>query len=166
MWHSIFEALGDLPPPLVVALLSALPVSEVRGGIPAGLLMGMPLWQILPIAIVFNVLSVVPVILWFNPAADWLAERGHLTWLVKKLRARAMSKKGTVDKYGVYAVTLFVAIPLPMTGAWTGSLVAAVFKMEFWRALACMAVGVVIASTIVSILYSVGVWTAGAMNGG
>lgn len=150
--HALFEAIKELPPPLVVAIMSALPISEVRGGIPAGLLMGMSLWQILPIAIVCNVLSVVPIILWFNPVADWLSARGYLKWLVNKLLARARSKKPMVDKYGVYAVTLFVAIPLPMTGAWTGSLVAAVFKMDFWRALACMVVGVAIASAIVSAL--------------
>jgi len=112
--------------------------------------LGMSLWEILPIAIACNVLSVVPIILWFNPVADWLCRRGYCVWLVNKLLARARSKKPVVDKYGVYAVTLFVAIPLPMTGAWTGSLVAAVFKMDFWRALGCMVAGVAIASAIVS----------------
>ncbi len=150
--HALFEAIKELPPPLVVAIMSALPISEVRGGIPAGLLLGMPLWQILPIAVACNVLSVVPIILWFNPVADWLSQRGHLVWLVNKLLARARSKKPMVDRYGVYAITLFVAVPLPMTGAWTGSLVAAVFEMDFWRALACMVVGVLIAAAIVSLL--------------
>ena len=152
MWQHVFEALKGLPPPAVVAILSALPISEVRGGIPAGMAMGMSLAQILPIAVAANVVSVLPVILWFNPLADWLSERGHLVWLVDKLLARARSKKPMVDKYGVYAVALFVAIPLPMTGAWTGSLVAAVFEMDFWRALACMFAGVMIASAIVSAL--------------
>ena len=119
-----------------------------------------------PAAITANVLSVVPVILWFNPVADWLNERGYLKWLVNKLLARARSKKPWVDKYGVYAVTLFVAIPLPMTGAWTGSLVASVFKMDFWRALLCMLLGVLIASTIVTLISLGGFHAANSISGG
>ncbi|MEA3401243.1 MAG: small multi-drug export protein [Armatimonadota bacterium] len=159
MWRSLFEAVRDaIPPPAVVALLSAAPISEVRGGIPAGLLLDMPLAEILPIAIIANVVIVIPVLLWFNPLADWLIERGILTGIIRRLIARARSKKPMVDKYGVFAVTLFVAIPLPVTGAWTGALVASVFKMDFWRALACMLLGVIIASIIVTLLYLGGVW--------
>ena len=165
MLDAIREALAGLPPPVVVAILSALPISEVRGGIPTGMAMGMPLSQILPIAIISNVLSVVPVILWFNPVADWLSERGHLVWLVNKLLARARAKKPMVDKYGIYALTLFVAVPLPVTGAWTGSLVAAVFEMNFWRGLLCMLLGVLIASAIVTIISLGGFHAASSILG-
>ncbi|MGC9319965.1 MAG: COG2426 family protein [Armatimonadota bacterium] len=159
MWRSLFEAVKDaIPPRAVVALLSAAPISEVRGGIPAGLLLEMPLKEILPIAIIANVLIVIPVLLWFNPLADWLMERGVLTGIVRRLIARARSKKPMVDRYGVFAVTLFVAIPLPVTGAWTGALVASVFEMDFWRALACMFLGVIIASIIVTLLCLGGFW--------
>lgn len=163
---AIREAVAGLSPPVQVAILSALPISEVRGGIPWGMHLGMTLWQILPIAIVSNVLSVVPVILWFNPVADWLSERGYLVWLVNKLLARARAKKPMVDKYGIYALTFFVAVPLPMTGAWTGSLVAAVFKMDFWRALLCMLLGVVIASIIVTLISLGGFHAANSIAGG
>ena len=166
MLDAIREALVGLPPPVVVAILSALPISEVRGGIPTGMAMGMPLSQILPIAIVCNVLSVVPVVLWFNPVVDWLSERGYCRWLVDKLLARARSKKPMVDKYGIYALTFLVAVPLPVTGAWTGSLVAAVFKMDFWRALLCMLLGVLIASTIVTIVSLGGFHAANSISGG
>jgi uncharacterized membrane protein len=162
--EAIFEAIKGLPPPLVVAILSALPISEVRGGIPVGYFsLHMPLSHVIPIAAVANVVSVLPVILWFNPLADWLMERGWLTGLVERLIKRARSKKPMVDKYGVYAVALFVAIPLPVTGAWTGSLVAAVFEMEFWRALACLAVGVLIACAIVTALCLAGGYASSAL---
>ena len=161
MLHWIFEALKELPEPLVIAILSAAPVSELRGGIIVGYLVyGMPLFELLAIAIIANVLAVVPVLLWFNSLADWLIRRGWLTGLVERLIRRARSKKAMVDKHGVYALTLFVAIPLPVTGAWTGSLVAAVFKMDFWRALACVVMGVLIAAVIVTTLCAAGVYTA------
>ncbi len=160
MWHALFEAVRDaLPPPAVVALLSAAPISEVRGGIPGGLLLGMPLSQILPIAIVANVLIVIPVLLWFNPLADWLMQRGILTGIVKRLIARARSKKPMLDRYGIYGLTLLVAVPLPVTGAWTGALVASVFEMDFARAVICITLGVIIASAVVTALCFTGVWT-------
>ncbi len=159
MREAILEALGNLPDPVVVAIVSALPIFEVRGGIPVGMAKGMSLTEILPIAIAANVLIVVPILLWFNPVADWLMQRGILTGIIKRLIARARSKKPMVDKHGVWAVTLFVAIPLPVTGAWTGALVASVFEMDFWRAVACMVLGVMIASAIVTALSLAGFYT-------
>jgi len=165
MREAILCALSGLHPLVKVAIVSALPIFEVRGGIPLGMQQGLPLAQILPVAIAANVLIVVPVLLWFNPIADWLMRRGILTGIVRRLIARARSKKPMVDKYGVFAVTLFVAIPLPVTGAWTGALVASVFEMNFWRALACMFLGVVIASAIVTALSMAGFWGYEAVAG-
>ena len=71
-----------------------------------------------------------------------------------------------LEKYGIYALTLFVAVPLPVTGAWTGSLVAAVFKMNFWRGLLCMLLGVLIASTIVTLISLGGFHAANSISGG
>ena len=158
MREAIITALADLHPLVQVAILSAMPIFEVRGGIPLGIYRELPLIEMLPVAIAANVLIVIPVLLWFNPVADWLMERGIFTGIVRRLIARARSKKPMVDKYGVFAVTLFVAVPLPVTGAWTGALVASVFEMNVWRAVACMFFGVVIASTIVTALTLAGFW--------
>ena len=165
MREAILGALSGLHPLVKVAIVSALPIFEVRGGIPLGIHWGLSLVEILPIAIIANVLIVIPILLWFNPVADWLMKRGILTGLVRRLIARARSKKPMVDRYGVFAVTLFVAIPLPVTGAWTGALVASVFEMDFWRALACMFLGVLIASAIVTALSLAGFWGYEAMAG-
>ena len=166
MVHSLFEAVRDLPPHLVVAIFSALPISEVRGGIPIGYFAyNMPLAQLIPVAAAANVISVLPILLWFNPVADWLMKRGWLTGLLERLIKRARSKKPMVDKYGVYAITLFVAIPLPVTGAWTGSLVASVFEMDFWRAVACMIAGVLIACAIVTVLCAAGLYAGSLIAG-
>ena len=165
MKEAIVGALAGLHPLVRVAIVSALPVFEVRGGIPMGIYWEVPLVELLPVAIVANVLIVVPLLLWFNPAADWLIKRGILTGLLRRLIARARSKKPMVDKHGVWAVTLFVAIPLPVTGAWTGAMVASVFHMNFWRALMCMFLGVIIASAVVTALSLAGFYTYHAATG-
>ncbi len=157
MAQQIFEAIKGLPAEWVVVILSAAPFIEVRGGIPAGIIMGLPLAQILPLAIVSNVVSVLPVVLGFNWVAQRLADKPLLGRLITALIRRARSKEEMVNKHGVWAVTLFVAIPLPVTGAWTGSVVAAVFGMRFGRVLFCLTVGVMIASAIVTSLSLAGV---------
>ena len=153
----LFEAIRELPPAWVVIILSALPISEVRGGIPAGLILGMPLTAILPLAVITNIVSVLPVVLGFNWVADRLADKPLLGGLTSRLIRRARSKEAFVKKYGVWAITLFVAIPLPVTGAWTGSLVAAVFGMRFWQAVLCLTLGVLIATAIVTSLSVAGI---------
>ena len=154
MAQQVFEILGNLPPEWVVVILSALPFSEVRGGIPAGLVLlgSAALPRILLLGIVSNVVSVIPVVLCFNWVAERLADKPLLGGLITRLSRRARSKEAIVKKHGVWAVTLFVAIPLPVTGAWTGSLVAAVFGMRFAQVLFCLTVGVIIASAIVTSL--------------
>ncbi len=149
---------------LVVVILSAMPVSEVRGGIPYGLIKGLPLWQTLVLAIPANVIAVIPVILGFNWAAEHLADKPLLGGIIAHMLKKARSKEEMVNRYGVWAVTLFVAIPLPVTGAWTGSVVAAVFGMNFWRALACMLIGVMIAGTIVTLITLGGIGAANAIT--
>jgi uncharacterized membrane protein len=142
---------AGVPPLAIVALLSALPISEVRGGIPAGYVLGLGLWKTLLVAIPSNVVAVIPVIRWFNPVASYLGDKPVVGRFVQWLLRRARKREDMVRKYGVFAVTLFIAIPLPVTGAWTGSVVAAVFGLDFWRSLACAFLGVCIASAIVSL---------------
>jgi uncharacterized membrane protein len=165
MKEAILSALGGLHPLVKVAIVSALPIFEVRGGIPVGMAQGLTLIEILPIAIVCNVVIILPVLLWFNPVADWMMERGVLTGLVRRLLAKARSKKPMVDKHGIWALTLLVAVPLPVTGAWTGAMVASVFEMELKRAVLCIALGVIIASAIVSVLSVAGFYSYHAATG-
>ena len=157
MTEWLFEAIRNLPPEWKVIILSAAPVSEVRGGIPAGLALGMPLATILPLAVISNVISVLPVVLGFNWIADRLAKKPVLGGLISRLIRRARSKEAMVKKYGILAIVLFVAVPLPVTGAWTGSLVAAVFGMRFWQVVLCLTLGVLIAAAIVTSLSLAGI---------
>jgi uncharacterized membrane protein len=155
MAEQLQHALSDagVPAWLVVTILSALPISEVRGGIPAGYLaLQLPLWRTLAFAIPSNVVSVVPVLLWFEPVSKYLGDKPIVGGFIRWLLRRARKREDLVRRYGVFAITLFVAIPLPVTGAWTGSIVASVFGLDFWRSLLCMLLGVCIASAIVSLV--------------
>ncbi|NLJ34934.1 MAG: small multi-drug export protein [candidate division WS1 bacterium] len=166
MAEQLFEFLSRIfAPEVVVVILSAMPISEVRGGIPYGVLLGLPLWKTLALAIPANVLVVVPVVLGFNWAAERLADRRLIGGIVSHLLKKARSKEEMVNKYGVWALTLFVAVPLPMTGAWTGAAMAAVFGMHFWRAMGCIIIGVAIASAIVSLLVHGGIQASIFLNG-
>ncbi len=148
----LFEAIRNLSPEWKVIILSAAPISEVRGSIPVGLALGMPLSSLLPLAVITNIVSVLPVVLGFNWVADRLADKPILGGIISRLIRRARSKEEMVRRYGVFAIILFVAIPLPVTGAWTGSLVAAVFGMRFGQVVLCLTLGVIIATTIVTFL--------------
>jgi len=160
MAESIQEALQQwgIPRSLIVIILSALPVSELRGGIPAGILLGLPWWRTFVLAVIANVLSVVPILLWAEAAANklgrWPPAGRFFDWLF----ARARRKRGIVDKYGVFGLTLFVSIPLPVTGAWTGSMLAVVLGLDFYKSLGCVILGVLIAGVVVT-LASLGVIT-------
>ncbi len=157
MTEWLLEAIRDLPLEWKVIILSAAPISEVRGSIPVGLALGMPLSSLLPLAVITNIVSVLPVVLGFNWVADRLADKPILGGIISRLIRRARSKEQMVRKYGVFAVTVFVAIPLPVTGAWTGSLVAAVFGMRFWQVVLCLTLGVIIATIIVTSLSLAGI---------
>ena len=153
MSEELREALASagLPPIVVVALLAMAPVSEVRGGIPAGFFFQLPLWQILIVAIPCNVLAVIPVMLWFEPLYEYFKDKPVIGRFWQWIHKRARKREDLVKKYGVLALTLFVALPLPITGAWTGSIMASIFNLGFWRSLLCVTLGVCIASTIMTL---------------
>ena len=151
MTDAILEAIKSWPGDMVVIVLSLLPVSELRGGIPAGILLHVPLWRILLLAITANVMAVVPLLLWFDPAVRVLGRVRLLKRFFDWILGRARRKSKIIDRYGVFGLTLFVAIPLPVTGAWTGAIIAVVRGLPFWRSLACISLGVCIAATVVTL---------------
>ena len=138
--------------------VSMVPVIELRGAIPFGVAQGLGIWQAIAISILGNLLPVPFIILFIRKIFALLRSWSKkLDALVTKLEARAESKRATVEKYQFWGLVLLVAIPLPGTGAWTGSLVAAMMDMRLKRAFPAIAVGVILAAVIVScITYGVG----------
>lgn len=133
--------------------ISMLPVVELRLGLPYGIALGLDYPLALTAAVLGNMLPVPFIILFIRQIFAWM--RRHMPKLdgfVAKIESKAHLKGETVQKYGPLGLLIFVAIPLPGTGAWTGALVAAMMEMRLKRAFPAIAIGVVIAAVIVSVI--------------
>jgi uncharacterized membrane protein len=145
------DALGWLPDWLVVLFIAMIPFIELRGSIPVAILVyDMPVVETVALSVIGNMIPV-PFILWYAPAVErWFRRFGWwdraLDRLFKRTRRRARS---SVVRYGPMVLLLFVAIPFPTTGAWTGSLIAYLFDLDKRRSLVVVFIGVLIAGAIV-----------------
>ena len=147
LWNSFFGKL------VMTFLISMVPVVELRGAIPIAVAHGLPFWWAIPVAIVGNLVPVPFIIVFIKKIFAWLRTKSRwLENLVTRLENRAIGKIDTVKKYAFWGLFLFVAIPLPGTGAWTGSLFAALLDIDFKKALPIVALGVLIADLIMSVL--------------
>jgi uncharacterized membrane protein len=142
-----------------VFFCSMIPIIELRGAIPMGWAMGLEWWQSYLISVAGNMLPVPFILLFINKIIKWMAEskislfNKVANWLLKK----AEKNRAKIEKYAFWGVALFVAVPLPVTGAWTGSLVAAVIDMKFWKALLSALIGVMIAGVIMTVIFYGGI---------
>ena len=138
---------------LYIFVISMVPVIELRGAIPIGVGLGVPFWGVFVTALIGNLVPVPFLILFVSRIFSWLRTKSRwLEGIVSRLEARAASKKALIDKYKWLGLYILVAIPLPGTGAWTGSLVSAVFDIELKKALPAIALGVLTAGLIVSVV--------------
>ncbi len=131
--------------------LAMVPVFELRGAIPVGVAAGLPFWTVFLTAFLGNLLPVPFLILFTRRVLEWLRTKSALLErFVSRLERKAASKEDLLKKYELLGLCILVAIPLPGTGAWTGSLVAAVFDIRLKHAFPVIALGVLIAGIIVS----------------
>lgn len=137
---------------LVTLVISAVPVIELRGAIPYALGNNVP-WQLaLIISICGNMLPVPFIMLFMRKIFDWLSKFRLTAPLVDWLERRVRKKSRSVLKYAAIGLMIFVAIPLPGTGAWTGTMVAAFLDMRIKTAVPFIFCGVVIAGIVVTVL--------------
>lgn len=140
----------------VAFIVSLFPVLELRGGILAASLLDLPMWKGILLSAVGNFLPI-PFILFFIKKIFAAMKRTRLFRpLVEKLEQKAMSKKEQIEKYEFWGLVLFVGIPLPGTGAWTGSLIAALIDMDLKKAIKAILVGICLA-TVIMCLVSYGI---------
>ena len=137
---------------LCVFFCSLLPIIELRGAIPLGASLGLAWWQSFILSVVGNLLPVPFILLLMRWVLDVMKKIKHLDKIALWLEAKAEKNRAKVEKYAFWGLILFVAIPLPGTGAWTGSLVASVTGMRFWRSMLCVTVGVLMAGIIMSLI--------------
>lgn len=139
-------------------LVSMIPIIELRGGLPFGVALGLPYYLAFPAAVVGNIIPTPFIIVYIRRI--FMLMRRYLPWLnglVDKLERKAHLKGKKVRKYQYLGLWLFVAIPLPGTGAWTGSLAAAFLDMRLKRAMPAVVLGVLTAGCIMLALTHVGV---------
>lgn len=127
-------------------LVSMIPIVELRGGIPFGVTIGLPLRAAFIAAVIGNLIPVPFIIVYIRRIFQWMRVRlPGLNNLVDRLECKAHLKGQRVARYKYLGLTIFVIIPLPGTGAWTGSLAAAFLDMPLRKALPSMIAGVVTA---------------------
>jgi uncharacterized membrane protein len=139
---------------LGVVICSTLPVIELRGGVPMGAALGLPWWQSYIFAVLGNMIPVPIILLFVRSFILWMSNSRFRICrkIANKLERKAEKNRPKIEKYAFWGITLFIAIPLPMTGAWTGSLVCATIGEKFWRAMLAAFIGVLISGAIMTII--------------
>lgn len=138
---------------LLTFLVAMVPVVELRGAIPFGVVRGLNLWTAIIASVLGNLVPVPFIILFIRRIFAWMrAHMPKLDGLVTRMEKKAEKNRAAVEKYAFWGLAILVAIPLPGTGAWTGALVAAMMEMRLKRAFPAIVIGVVIAGVIVSVI--------------
>ena len=143
---------------LFTMLVSMVPIVELRGGLPFGVALGLPYHLAFPAAVIGNLIPAPFIIVYIRRVFELM--RKYLPWLngiVDKLEKKAHLKGQKVQKYQYLGLWLFVAIPLPGTGAWTGSLAAAFLGMRLKKAMPAVVLGVLTAGCIMLGLTHMGI---------
>lgn len=137
---------------ILVFIISLMPILELRGGLLAASLLGLDSISSYIIAVIGNVIPI-PFILWFMGAIlKWMRTTKHLKKIADWLDKKVEKNRKKIEKYGFWGLVLFVGIPLPGTGAWTGCLVASVLEMDKKKSFIAAMIGVFMASIIMMII--------------
>jgi uncharacterized membrane protein len=141
-----------IPGWLMTVIVAALPISEVRGAIPLAIgVYGFSPLQAYLLSVLGNLLPIIPLLLFLGPVSDFLRRFSigdqFFSWLFARTRSKYIKDH---ENFGLTALAIFVAVPLPMTGAWTGCVIAFLLGFRFWPAFAAIAAGVLIAGVVVT----------------
>lgn len=136
---------------LCVFFCAMLPIIELRGAVPMGAALGLPFYYTLPLALVGNLLPVPFILLLIRRILEWMKKGKHLRRVALWVEERAERRQEKIERLQYPGLLLFVAIPLPGTGAWMGSLIAALLRMDFKKSLLFTALGVLIAGVIMTL---------------
>ena len=137
---------------IVVFIISMIPILELRGGLIVSKLLQVPITTAIPICIVGNIIPIPFILLFIRQVGKLLKKIKLFRGIIEKLEKRAMSKSDNIKRYEFWGLVLFVGIPLPGTGAWTGSLIAALLEVDFKKAILAELLGIAIATVIMSFL--------------
>ncbi len=142
----------NIPTQLIPFIVSLFPVLELRGGMIAARALDINFIQAFIICYLANMLPIPFILLFIRKIFKLMRKVKFLGKIVDKLEARAEKKKGTIEKYKEWGLLIFIAIPLPGTGGWTGALIAAMMDLRMKKCLPIIALGVFIAGLIMSLI--------------
>ena len=137
---------------ILVFIISLLPILELRGGLLAASLLGLDALPSYIITIVGNLLPIPFILLFINKILDWMRNSKHFSKIANWLDSKVEKHKSSIEKYGFWGLVLFVGVPLPGTGAWTGSLIASVLGMDRKKSFLAIILGVIMASIIMMLI--------------
>ncbi len=143
---------GTIPSQLIVFIVSMIPVLELRGSILAAGFMDVAFLETYIVAVLGNLLPIPFILVFIKKILEWMKSTKAFSRIANGIEKRALSKREQIDKYGYFGLFLFVAIPLPGTGAWTGALLAVLLGMKNKKAFIPIALGVMAAGLVMSLL--------------
>ena len=145
---------GKVSGEAIIFIISMIPILELRGGLLAAspALLNVPILKAIPICIIGNLLPIPFILLLIEKVLNGMERVPGLSKVAIWVRQKADKNKGQIEKFGFWGLVLFVGIPLPGTGAWTGSLVAALLHMKFGKAIGAIFCGIVMATVIMSLV--------------
>ncbi|MCD8502921.1 MAG: small multi-drug export protein [Bacillaceae bacterium] len=150
----IVDNLGFLPSEALVVIISAMPILELRGGIPFARLAELHWFSAFSFSVIGNLLAIVPILLLFRPISSYMMRFGWYKQFFDWLYNRTMKKSKNVEKFGALGLILFTAIPLPTTGAYSACLAAILFFIPFRTAVIAITTGVFIAGVgVTTVVY-------------
>ncbi|MDD2591936.1 MAG: small multi-drug export protein [Erysipelotrichaceae bacterium] len=148
---AIFDFFSGLGNEFALFMISLIPLIEERGAIIYGATIGMPWYEVLPICIIGNMVPVPFILLFGMKLIAYLKTTKLFGSFFHKYENKLMEKSQTIDRYSFLALVLFVGIPLPGTGAWSGSLIATILNVKFKRAFVAVFLGVILAGVIMTL---------------
>jgi uncharacterized membrane protein len=143
---------GSMPKEIVVLIISMVPILELRGGLIAASVLGIDMFRAIGYCIVGNIIPIPFILLFITPIFNWMKKTKLFRPTVEKLEKKSMSKSDKIKKYEFLGLMLFVGVPLPGTGAWTGALIASLLGIKLKKAFWAIFFGLLIATVIMCII--------------
>ena len=143
---------GIVSKEMIVFIISMVPILELRGGLVAAALLKIPVMKAVMLCVIGNIIPVPFILGFITPIFNWLKRTRWIRPMIEKLEAKSMGKSETIQKYEFIGLLLFVGIPLPGTGAWTGSLIASLLNVKFKKAFPAVICGILMATVIMCVI--------------
>lgn len=143
---------GKISKEMIVFVISMVPILELRGGLLAASLLNIPIVRAIWYCVIGNIIPVPFILLLITPIFNRLKKTRLFRPMVEKLESRALGKSEQIERYEFWGLALFVGVPLPGTGAWTGALIASLLGIRFRKAFPAIILGIFIATIFMSIV--------------